>query len=93
MLLFKKKYFNYLYIFFLILVLFFNEFSTNNVLSRNYNILDIKVEENYDINFDKSKVINKAFEDAFKILIFKLTETKDRPKTKNISLKDKKKFN
>jgi len=90
MLLFKKKYFNYLYIFFLILVLFFNEFSTNNVLSRNYNILDIKVEENYDINFDKSKVINKAFEDAFKILIFKLTETKDRPKTKNISLKDKK---
>ena len=90
MLLFKKKNYSYLYIFFLVLVFFFNEFSTNNALSRNYNILDIKVEENYDINFDKSKVINKAFEDAFKILIFKLTETKDRPKIKNISLKDKK---
>lgn len=90
MLLFKKKYFYYLYIFFLVLVLFFNEFSTNNVLSRNYNATDIKVEENYDINFEKSKVMNQAFEKAFKILIFKLIESKDRPKIKKISLKDKK---
>ena len=90
MLLFKKKYFNYLYIFFLLLVLFFNEFSTNNALSRNYNVLDIKVEENYDINFDKSKVIDKAFNEAFEILIFKIIESKDRLKIKNISLNDKK---
>ncbi len=90
MLLFKKKYFSYLYIFFLVLVLFFNEFSTNKALSRNYNVLDIKVEENYDINFDKSKIINKAFEKAFKILIFKLAESKDRSKIKNITLKEKK---
>ena len=90
MLLFKKKYFNYLYIFFLLLVLFFNEFSTNNALSRSYNVLDIKVEENYDINFDKSKVIDKAFNEAFEILIFKIIESKDRLKIKNISLNDKK---
>ncbi len=90
MLLFKKKFFYYLYIFFLTLVLFFNEFSTNTSLSRNYNVLDIKVEENYDINFNKSKIINKAFEEAFEILIFKLIESKDRSKIKNISLKDKK---
>ena len=53
-------------------------------------MLDIKVEENYDINFNKSKIINKAFEEAFEILIFKLIESKDRSKIKNISLKDKK---
>tara|TARA_Y100000996_G_scaffold173165_1_gene134583 strand:+ start:178 stop:1143 length:966 start_codon:yes stop_codon:yes gene_type:complete len=53
-------------------------------------VLDIKVEENYDINFNKSKIINKAFEEAFEILIFKLIESKDRSKIKNISLKDKK---
>ena len=58
--------------------------------SKNYNILDIRVEENYDINFDKSKVINKAFEEAFKVLIYKLVESKDRSKIKNIPLKDKK---
>ena len=90
MLLFKKNYFNHLYIFFLVLVLFFSEFSTNIVFSKNYNILDIRVEENYDLNFDKSKVINKAFVEAFEVLIFKLIESKDRPKINNISLKDKK---
>ena len=90
MLLFKKNYFYHLYIFFLVLVLFFSEFSTNIVSSKNYNILDIKVEEKYDINFDKSKVINKAFEEAFKVLIYKLIESKDRSKINNILLKDKK---
>ena len=90
MLLFKKNYFYHLYIFFLVLVLFFSEFSTNIVSSKNYNILDIKVEEKYDINFDKSKVINKAFEEAFEVLIYKLIESKDRSKISNISLKDKK---
>jgi len=90
MLLFKKKYFSYLYIFFLILVFFFNEFSTNIALSKNYNVSDIIVEEVYDINFDKSKVVDIAFKKAFKILIYKLIENKDRSKVKNISLKDKK---
>jgi len=90
MLLFKKKYFYHLYIFFLALVLFFSEFSTNIVSSKNYNILDIKVEEKYDINFDKSKVINKAFEEAFEVLIYKLIQSKDRSKISNISLMDKK---
>ena len=90
MLLFIKKYFHYLYIFFLLLVLYFNEFSTNKALGRSYNVLDIKVEESYDISFDRTKVIDKAFNDAFEILIFKITESKDRSKIKNISLKDKK---
>ena len=69
MLLFKKKNYSYLYIFFLILVFFFNEFSTNLALGKNYNVSNIKVEEVYDINFDKSKVVDKAFDKAFKILL------------------------
>ena len=89
--LFKKKYFYHLYIFFLVLILFFSEFSTNIASSKNYNILDIRVEENYDINFDKSKVINKAFEEAFEVLIYKLIErytyTKENSDTKVIHLK------
>ena len=90
MLLFKKKYYSLLYIFFIILAFFFNEFSTNNALSKNYNVFDVKVEEAYDINFDKSKVIDKAFEQAFKILMYKLIENKDRSKIKKISIEDKK---
>jgi len=90
MILFKKKYHSYLYIFFLTLVFFFNEFSTNSSLSNNYNIKDVKVEEVYDLNFEKSKVVDKAFDQAFEILIYKLIENKDRSKIKQISLKDKK---
>ena len=90
MLVFKKKNYSYLYNFFLVLVFFFNEFSTNNALSKNYDISDIKVEEVYDINFDKSKVVDKAFNKAFKILFYKLIENKDKSKINIISLKDKK---
>ena len=90
MLLFKKKNYPYLYIFFLIFVFFFIEFSTNYALSKNYSVSNIKIEEVYDINFDKSKVVDKAFEQAFKILLYKLVENKDKLKINIISLKDKK---
>ncbi len=90
MLIFKKKNHSYLYIFFFIIVFFFNEFSTNSALSKNYNILDVKVEAVYDINFDKSKIVDKAFNKAFKILFYKLIENKDKSKINIISLKDKK---
>ena len=86
-LLFKKKKYSYLYIFFLILVFFFNEFSTNFALGKNYIVSNIKVEEVYDINFDKSKVVDKAFNKAFKILFYKLIENKDKSKINVISLK------
>ncbi len=90
MLKFKNNNYSYLYIFFLLLVFFFNEFSTNYALGKNYNVPDVKVEESYDIDFDKSKVVDSAFEQAFKILLYKLIENKDKPKINIISLKDKK---
>ena len=87
MLLFKKKLYFYLYIFFLIFVLIINEFSTNKAYSKNFIISGIEVEEKYDLNFNKSKVIDKGFIQAFKILIYKMVEKKDRSKFENISLK------
>ena len=59
--LFKKKIYSYLYIIFLILFLNFNEFSTNKALSKNFTISEVEVEEEYNINFDKSKVIDLGF--------------------------------
>ena len=82
----KKKNYSYLYIFFLILVFIFNEFSTNKSYSKNFIISEVEVEEKYDLNFDKYKVIDEAFEIAFKILIYKIIEKKDRPKLTNITL-------
>ena len=88
--LFKKKIYYYLYIFFLLYLFFFSVFSTKIALSNNYNILNVKVEEVYDINFEKSKVVDRAFDKAFKILFYKLVESKDKSKINNISLEDKK---
>ncbi len=90
MLFIKKNYYFYLYIFFLILTFFFNEFSTNKAFSKNYIVSDIKVEKVYDLNFEKSDVIDKAFDKAFEILMYKIIENKDKLKIKQIPLSDKK---
>ncbi len=87
MFLFKKKIYLYLYIFFLIIVFIFNEFSTNLAFSKNFIISEVEIEENYDLNFDKSKVIDKGFIKAFNILVYKIIEKKDRFQLKNIPLK------
>ena len=88
MLMFKKKNLSYLYIFFLVIVFFFSEFSTNNALSKNYNISKVEVVEIYDLKFQKSNVIDRAFKKAFEILIYKITENSDRSIIKNISLNE-----
>jgi len=85
---FKKKNLSYLYIFFLVIVFFFSEFSTNNALSKNYNISKVEVVEIYDLKFQKSNVIDRAFKKAFEILIYKITENSDRSIIKNISLNE-----
>ena len=51
----KKKLQFYLYIFFLIIVVFFSKFSTNNVFSKNYVVSSIQIKEVYDLNFEKKK--------------------------------------
>ena len=88
MFLFKKKIYSYLYILFLFLVFNFSEFSTNKALSKNFIISEIDVEEKYNLNFDKSKVLDKGFSKAFKILTNKILENKDRNKIKNISIQE-----
>ena len=72
----------------MVLVLIFNEFSTNEALSKNFNITQIKINEYYDLNFDKSKVIDKAFLKAFNVLTYKIFEKKDRYKLNKITLEE-----
>ena len=85
---FKKKIYSYLYILFLFLFFNFNEFSTNQALGKNFVISEVKVEEKYNLNFSKSKVIDKGFLKAFNILVYQILENKDQLKIKNIPIKD-----
>ncbi len=84
MFLIKNKINIYLYFFFLLFILVFIKFSTAIVLADNYTVKNIKIKEQYDINFNKDKVINKGFEKGFKTLIFKIVESKDKKLFKDI---------
>ncbi len=85
MFLIKNKINIYLYFFFLLFILVFIKFSTAIVLADNYIVKNIKIKEQYDINFNKDKVINKGFEKGFKTLISKIVETKDKKLFKDIT--------
>ena len=84
MFLIKNKINIYLYFFFLLFILVFIEFSTAIVIADNYIVKNIKIKEQYDINFNKDKVINKGFEKGFKTLIFKIVESKDKKLFKDV---------
>jgi hypothetical protein len=51
-------------------------------------VFNIKVNETYDLNFNKSQVIDKAFVKAYKILIYKIIQKKDRPKVEKVTIKE-----
>ena len=78
MFLIKSKINNSLYFFFLLLILIFIKFSTIKVFGDNYTVKNINIKEKYDVNFDKDKAINKGFEKAFKTIIYKIVENKEK---------------
>ncbi len=85
MFLIKNKINSSLYFFFLLLILFFIKFSTIEVFGDNYTVKNINIKEKYDINFNKNQAINKGFEKAFKTLIYKIVENKDKKLFNDIS--------
>ena len=91
--LFKKKTsLFYLYIFYLYLVVILINFSTTKVFGKIYKINNIEVSEPYELNFDKTKVIEKAFINAFSELISKITLSKDKDNLKTIKINKVKKL-
>ena len=66
------------------MILFFIKFSTIKVFADNYTVKNINIKEQYDINFKKDQAINKGFEKAFKTLIYKIVENKDKNLFKDI---------
>ena len=86
MFLIKNNIISSLYFFFLLLILTFIKFSTVEVLADNYTVKNIYIKEQYNISFNKEEVINKGFEKAFKTLIFKIVESKDKNLFKNVSI-------
>ena len=82
----------YLYIFFIFLTFNFLEFSTNNVYAKTFVVSKIEVEEKYNLNFNKLKVIDRGFKKAFQDLSKMILEEKDINKITNTSIEDIKKL-
>ena len=85
---FNIKFFNYkkVYIHFCFLALLNIFFSTENIQAKTLTINDIEISTPFEINFDKTEIIDKGFIEAFDRLILSITQTKDQKKFNNLSI-------
>ena len=78
----------YIYIFILILIpcLIFS----NKLLATENNFLveDLEISEEFDLNFSKNKVIEKAFSKGFENLLFTILTSKDLLKVNNVNINE-----
>tara|TARA_B100000965_G_scaffold360207_1_gene340788 strand:- start:476 stop:1549 length:1074 start_codon:yes stop_codon:yes gene_type:complete len=83
----KKLFKIFLYNFFVLFFIYLFLFSTNEVYANTYKIENIEISDEYNTNFNKDDVIDKAFLKAYQILINKITISKDYKLLKNQNLK------
>ena len=81
-----------MHFFFVILAFNFIEFSTNIATARTFIVSKIEVEEKYNLNFNKLKIIDRGFRKAFEDLTQMILERKDHKKITNTSIEDIKKI-
>ena len=73
----KKLFKIFLYNFFILFFIYLSLFSTNEAHANTYKIENIEISDEYNTSFNKEDVIDKAFIDGFKILINKITLSKN----------------
>ena len=81
-----KNYSKFLYIFFIFLSLNIFFFSTDKVEAKSFIVNNIEISKPFEINFDKSKVIDDGFIKAFKDLISTITISSDQTAIEEIKL-------
>ena len=79
---FNIKLFNYkrIYIHFCFLALLNIFFSTENIQAKTFLINDIEISTPFEINFDKNKIIDEGFAQAFNRLVLSILQTQDQKK-------------
>jgi len=82
---FHKK---FLYIFFVFLSLNIFFFSTNKVEGKAFEINNIEISDPFEINFNKNKVIDEGFREAFSELISLIVNSSDQKKISTTKLNE-----
>jgi len=77
-----------LYNFFLFLALLNIFFSTENSVAKTFSIKEIEISSPFDASFDKNKIINRGFVEAYEELILTIVQSKDQKKLQNSSIKE-----
>jgi hypothetical protein len=79
---FNIKLFNYrrLYIHFCFLALLNIFFSTENIQAKTFSINDVEISTPFEIDFDKNKIIDEGFMQAFDRLVLSILQTQDQAK-------------
>ena len=75
-----------LYIFFLFIAVLNIFFSTGTSHSKTFSITDVELSTPFKINFNKNKIIDEGFDQAFNQLILSIVQYKDQQKLKQIPL-------
>lgn len=83
------KLFSYkkIYIHFCIVAFINIFFSTGNIYAKTLIVNDIEISTPFEINFDKNKIIDEGFIQAFDQLILSIVQTKNQKKMEKTSLK------
>ena len=82
---FNIKQFNFkrLYIHFCYLALINIFFFTENIQAKTFSVNDIEISTPFEINFDKNKIIDEGFAQAFNRLVLSMLQTQDQKKLSN----------
>ena len=83
---FQKLKLRKLYIFFLFLSVLNIFFSTGISHAKTFSINDVELSTPFKINFDKNKILDEGFIEAFNQLILSIVQSKDYQKLKKIPL-------
>ena len=76
------------YIFFISFVLFIIIFSTTYLHANNFRVSDIEISSPFELNFKKSRVIDKGFQVSFLNLLSMITTSGDKTQIKDITIKE-----
>jgi len=76
------------YIFIISYVLFIIIFFSSFLQANTFKISDIQISSPFELNFNKSKVLDEGFRESFLNLLSMITTSGDRDKIKNIPLKE-----
>ena len=76
------------YIYFILFSLLIVFFSTTSSNANEFKVSDVKISSPFELNFEKNSVIDKGFQASFSDMLSMITNSSDRKKIRDVSIKE-----